>query len=460
MLRRFGDKRDDPCRILALGWLLDRRSSGLVAAEMKNIRLALYFAIGLLLGAVSVFSHAASYTRSSNPGWSSGYGWRGNGNVSGGSAQTTETINVGGTYIPVPFAGPLGAAALETIITGIKATPAALATGVVINWLAGQGIEWMQGQFMKKGQSDSYPAGVVTPGVRYCYTDVCGLTGQAACDAVFAKWAAEGVPSTLQTVEQTANGFMCRGTNGYNAGAAASPYCPHGSYGADGMCHVNTCDAPYVMENDRCVIPVGYQPVPDSDWDKVFGIPAPDAVMNDLCKRLAALGSACKAESLSGQAVTAPLSNPQSSGPGKSTQQVATLTPSPTPNDPTRTRVEVSNSETQTGTDANGNPTSETTTTPENNPDFCVLHPESIACASLGEVEDQPALTEKQVGVSSVTVTPFGSAASCPAPIQLPHGASLSFEWPCRMAEGVKPFLLVLAWLAAGFIVVGALRNE
>lgn len=430
---------------------------------MRSIRLALYFAIGLLLGAVSAFADAASYTRSSNPGWSSGYGWRGNnGGVSGGSAQTIESINVGGKYISVPFVGPLGAAALETMLFGVKAAPAAFATSAVISWLAGQGIEWINGAFQKQKPGDSYAAGTVTPGVHYCYTDVCGITGQAACEAVFSKWAAEGVPTVLQTVEQTANGFMCRGTNGYNAGATAGPFCAHGSYGADGMCHVPSCDLPYVLVGEQCVIYAGYQPVPDSDWDQVFHIPPPDKVMEDLCKRLASLGSACRADSLTGTPVTTALSNPVAdpSSPGSTNQQVVTLTPSPTPEDPTRTAVEVSNSKTTTSTDSSGNTQTQTQTTPEQNPDFCVLHPESIACASMGEVEDQPALTEKQIGVTSVTVTQFGSSASCPAPIQLPHGTELSFDWSCRMAEGVKPFLLALAWLAAGFIVIGALRND
>ena len=97
---------------------------------------------------------------------------------------------------------------------------------------------------------------------------------------------------------------------------------------------------------------------------------------------------------------------------------------------------------------------------PENETkDPCELNPERVGCKELGLPDDVTLPTEER-GVSSVTPVVFAANASCPADVPLPHGASLSWSYPCQLATGVRPFLLALAWLAAGLIVIGAVRSS
>ncbi len=91
--------------------------------------------------------------------------------------------------------------------------------------------------------------------------------------------------------------------------------------------------------------------------------------------------------------------------------------------------------------------------------DPCEDNPDRVGCLDSGEPDDGADLPDEQRGVSSITQQSFASAASCPGDISLPHGTSLSFSWSCQMASALRPLLLALAWLFAGYIVMGAFRN-
>lgn len=70
-------------------------------------------------------------------------------------------------------------------------------------------------------------------------------------------------------------------------------------------------------------------------------------------------------------------------------------------------------------------------------------------------------LSASSVGVSSITpVSLGGPAASCPAPVQLPHGIVWSWTTVCNFASFLRPVVLALAWLSAGLMVLGAGKAE
>lgn len=125
--------------------------------------------------------------------------------------------------------------------------------------------------------------------------------------------------------------------------------------------------------------------------------------------------------------------------------------------------------ETTTTKDANGNVTVKQTTETltsycTSNPnasickateDQCLKTPDLVGCKLLGSVAEESALTSKAVGVSSVTAISLPSNDSCPSDIRLPHGSVLSWSPVCQSAGWLKPLILALAWLAAGYIVLG-----
>jgi len=84
----------------------------------------------------------------------------------------------------------------------------------------------------------------------------------------------------------------------------------------------------------------------------------------------------------------------------------------------------------------------------------CEKHPETIGCSQYGTpVEDGP-LTSNSVGTSSLSPA-LSSAGSCPADINLPRGMKFSWEYPCMYASGIRPVVIALAWLSAGFLLFG-----
>ncbi|GAB1393797.1 hypothetical protein MASR1M60_19610 [Rhodocyclaceae bacterium] len=88
----------------------------------------------------------------------------------------------------------------------------------------------------------------------------------------------------------------------------------------------------------------------------------------------------------------------------------------------------------------------------------CEKNPSAAGCSELGAPENVD-MTTTERGVSSITPVSFASNATCPAPIPLPHGASMSFQWICDGMGIIRPLILALAWLAAGLIVMGNFRN-
>ena len=91
--------------------------------------------------------------------------------------------------------------------------------------------------------------------------------------------------------------------------------------------------------------------------------------------------------------------------------------------------------------------------------DPCEDNPDRVGCMEKGEPADGDDLPKEDRGVTSITVQSFGSSANCPSDVTLPKGATLSYAYPCQMATSLRPIILAIAWLIAGFIVVGAARD-
>lgn len=89
----------------------------------------------------------------------------------------------------------------------------------------------------------------------------------------------------------------------------------------------------------------------------------------------------------------------------------------------------------------------------------CEENPFSAAC--LGGAAGQESLGQGDGGggISSVSPVSLPGAAVCPADVQLPHGIVVPFRHACELAVLLRPFVLILGWLTAGFFVVGGLRS-
>ena len=105
------------------------------------------------------------------------------------------------------------------------------------------------------------------------------------------------------------------------------------------------------------------------------------------------------------------------------------------------------------------NPKSKLCTGTTDSAQFCKENPDSVQCLSTGTFDVPDSVPTKSIGISNITPAIFASNASCPADVQLPKGAVLSYSSVCQYAEALRPLVLLSAWLAAGFFVLG-FRSE
>lgn len=86
--------------------------------------------------------------------------------------------------------------------------------------------------------------------------------------------------------------------------------------------------------------------------------------------------------------------------------------------------------------------------------DTCVDNPDLVGCIKLGAPTDTNVVGESNIDVSSIT--PIGI---CPPDVRLPLGFNFSWQGICDGADMLRPIVLVLALLAAGFIIIRAFKR-
>ena len=94
--------------------------------------------------------------------------------------------------------------------------------------------------------------------------------------------------------------------------------------------------------------------------------------------------------------------------------------------------------------------------------DICALNPNILACADYTPPDDNNDLITEVRDIDLITPVDVGGAGVCPQPLVADFmGTSIvfSYELPCRAASMLKPLVLALAWLSAGVIFIGGVRN-
>lgn len=123
----------------------------------------------------------------------------------------------------------------------------------------------------------------------------------------------------------------------------------------------------------------------------------------------------------------------------------------------------VSNSTTTTTQGGQTTVTTEGETLPNVEPQKtdCEKNPSSLGCSGFGSVDDSELQRKELTG--TVSPVDMGGSGQCPAPVGTTvHGSriELSFDSACTYARAVRPIILALAWLSAGFILIGAVRES
>ena len=444
----------------------------------RIIRLAVYLVLGLLLGATATFASAAStFGNASSKGMKSG-AWNGSGSIdSGRTAKTIESVNIGGKYIPVPMLGSVGAAALEALIIGLKNSPQAIVVGGVVSYLASKGMQMVDGSL--KVAAPPVPAQQTDP-LTGNYEYSCGgnvyvgplsIAGAQQCAS------AAGWGDTAGTFVANSTSFNYVGTSSLFSGTytlavmSRGGTCQTGYHLSGSTCVPdNPCPSGYVLAVDgNSCLSTAYDGPYESDWDKIRNDPPLPEVMKEICQKLSAIGSssyACPVTNQRTEPVTEPLTDWKTDPvTGQQNRQVAKISPAPTPENPERVEI-TTETETKTTTTnpETGQPESSTETKKDENSDFCVLHPDSLACAKIGDLPEDPALdpTNKDV---TITRQDWGAAdASCPNDLSYTlrltgHTVGMSYKPVCDGLRTFRPVVIGMGWLAAIFAFLGISRR-
>ena len=93
----------------------------------------------------------------------------------------------------------------------------------------------------------------------------------------------------------------------------------------------------------------------------------------------------------------------------------------------------------------------------------CEKNPDSIGCMEAGTATDSESLGTQSISLG-ITPINFGIAPGCPADRQISVWGGVVVPIPptqlCSFADLIKPLVLAMAWLAAGFIVFGSFRTS
>lgn len=142
------------------------------------------------------------------------------------------------------------------------------------------------------------------------------------------------------------------------------------------------------------------------------------------------------------------------------------VSPAPTKSSPTRVKVDIGPVKIEGQTNPDVVPDTGTAgggaAQPKEKPTFCEANPMSIACAEMGELKDEKLKVEERP--VDVSYTPWGSSTSqCPADKVIPlwdeHSLRISYSPICQFASLLRPLVIALAFVAAGFIVAGITRK-
>lgn len=362
----------------------------------------------------------------------SGYGGGMLSSPSGGHTMTPANdgyikptvVNVGAKQITVPATMRMAANAGNMAKQGMRLTPLGVIGTLAAGWLLQEGMEYLNGEWNK-----SYTG----PGAGYT-SAYAGASPPCS-----------GTPSYVVSCVENAYSAI----TGQKAWRQISP----------------TQWQYYRVSNDAGITVMtvsnpgsSYQPATQDDWD---ALPDPlPAVAPELPYAPYMPGGVpVEAPEYEFIPFQVPVGDPYTKPDGSTSQPMASVSPN-------GDAITIDTYDLPL-TDAQGNPIASPTPqdTPEPQPDTsknqCEQFPNSLGCSELGTVDDLAVGTETR-SIAAISPVSVGGVGACPAPLTasfMGQTVSFSYDMPCQFATSLKPLILAIAWLSAGLIFIGGVRQ-
>lgn len=373
-----------------------------------------------------------------------------------GSWYAPTAANVGGRSLTVPTYLPIDRPrALSTLKNVLRLNPAGLLTTMTVQWLLDYGLERVGDQWMKNQESRA-----PVPG--YAWTHARGGTvcKQASQGCTFLE-AENAAAQTFGTADRARQGsgapqYVTTFSNGqvqYSVQLAFKWVTPSNPI-LDGQVFyeiIQLYGTPS-QEGDPGTVK---RPAEPADWELVDDLP--DTVVQEQESKVPMPVQRPQISPMRvplGSAVPVPDTDPQ-----QYRQPVLDLIPRNTTNEPWRVEVIPRDLTTQTPLDEPIplDPESPGEVNPRTGDvrQLCDVYPEILACKELDDVED-PDLEVEEREIELSPGSPWGAAGFCPATRYVANGTiPIPFDLVCQYMEGLRPIIIAMAWLAAGFIVLG-----
>lgn len=361
----------------------------------------------------SVSSHSSVVVSPVVQGYSAGM-YKGPATVAANTGFAAEgIINVGGRAATAPASMRIAANAPRYAAAAVRLNPA-LAVGAIGLWLLDQGLEYVNGSWQKKPQGwEQWPQPIQDDCASRCTIGTDCYNAHAQIQLAVGLWAAN--PTYL----------VC----GWY----------HPQYGL------------VLANNYGPQTPLELAPATDADWDAVTA-PLSDAAADQFADT-----NPLPVEQPEFAPSDIPVGDPYTKPDGSTVQPRAKISPA----GPGKVTVDIYE---KPLTNPDGSPAAADapiTDTPEPEKDPCEDHPDRVGCVDLGTVDDMELQTQQHSPIS-ITPVSVGGAGSCPAPLTgsfLGKPIAFKFDYACTAANMLRPLILALAWLSAGIIFIGGVRN-
>lgn len=429
---------------------------------IRQIRLLVFFVVGLALGggAVSAFAAASSYGRSMNlnypnggqaraPGWYSQPRYDFPGAPDGwGHLRDINTLEIGGKRVELEGVRKFSPRTLAQVGKELAKSLGPLGLGITIAELV-----WDEAQgWLIEPEPIPQPEG---PQGSF-RNNICSTSHSTPRDACLATNVCAGSswPGTYSWDGQVGSFVRCHRADGsqHPTAVTASVVCPTGWTYSGGA-----CVAPGDPPERRAATDAEIE-------DAIYTELVARGMGSELARRLVDAGYTPTPDEVTG---TGPASVPgdtitsTTSGPAgrttTTTQTVHNISYNANTTNNTTT-VTITNTTTTITTAPDGSTTTTTetetpsegeTVPPEEPKPFCELYPSASACQELGETPDEE-LEEESVNV--MWDQEGGAAGVCPAPIAVSVlGTQHMIQWTpiCQVASGIRPIVIGVAWLSA-----------
>lgn len=398
------------------------------------MRALLYFLIGITISMIVMLPHAraqalatpqiAGYSggKFSSPAGSFGMTAANDGFVK------PSVINVGGRPVTIPATLRMASNAGNLVKGALRITPWGMIAGTLAaGWLADQGIQWLNGEWQKQNSGDWWSVpGHPVPDAKF-------MTGQSAAETACANDS-----GTLIT-------YYPLGTGNYGSEGV---YCQGGSAWGG-------------LQFWRSVIkfsgnPTSVPAMPE-DWD---ALPDPLPAIVPELPYAPYLPDGVPVEEPEFAPQIVPLGLPYTAPDGSTWQPMADIQPAGDGQVRVRPYDEQLTEPDGTPIPQPDRPTAEVA--PEQ-PTQCDKYPNSLGCMQPGAAPAPETIPTTQVPLSFTPMTmPGSSATSCPAPETVSlggHSFEIRYDGLCYYAEGLRPFVILGAYITAAMIIFGVIRG-